>query len=229
MSAGTIARKLLGARFQPVGELYRSIFVDVDKIARFWAGHLPAGARCIEIGGGDGMMANALLRRRPDLSITMADVAQSVGAFLEERFAARTHVRPRTTVADLARETPRAEAIIIADVVHHVPAGGRESFFSDVRALCRASGCELLLIKDVEPGTLRGVLSLLSDRYVTGDREVSLLSTAEMVELVERALGGMLGELSTATPDAANYCIVANLKPEGERAPEPVARGSGQV
>lgn len=216
MSVGAMARRLLGSRFQPVGEFYRSLFMDIDKIAGFLAAQLPADARCVEVGGGDGMLTNAILQRRPDVHMTMIDVAAEIGAFLDPGLRDRVEMRADTSVNYLARAAPPLDAIIIADVVHHVPAMERQSFFANVRRLCLASGCRVLLVKDVEPGTPRGYLSLLSDWYVTGDRGVSLVPSRAMAALMRQSLAGMLAaDIATVTPDPPNYCLVARLQARG--------------
>jgi hypothetical protein len=65
MSIGSMARALLGKRWFPVvGGWYRSVFVDLARVVDGLP-DLPAAARVLHIGGGDGQMINILLARKP--------------------------------------------------------------------------------------------------------------------------------------------------------------------
>ncbi|HTI67146.1 MAG TPA: hypothetical protein VL460_06325 [Caulobacteraceae bacterium] len=65
MTPGQLARKALGPAFQPVGEAYRRVFVDMDKVTDWMIGHIPAGAHVLDVGGGDGYVVGQLLAKRP--------------------------------------------------------------------------------------------------------------------------------------------------------------------
>jgi len=212
MTPGALARRLLGSRFRAVGEVYRRVFVDLNKVADAMAAELPPGARCLDVGGGDGALAEVLLRRRPDLRITLIDLAADVGGFLSPAARERVEIRPATPLSELTAEGRAFDAVILADVMHHVPVDARAGFLGDLRAFCAASGCRLLIVKDVEPGGVRARLSYLSDHFITGDRNVSLIAAATVRARLEATLGGELLSVETTVPDAPNYCLVARLK-----------------
>jgi 16S rRNA G527 N7-methylase RsmG len=83
MTPGNLARRLLGPAFRPVGEAYRRIFVDMDKVADWMADRLPRSARVLDVGGGDGYVANLLLARRADIRVTLIDPSQEIGSFID--------------------------------------------------------------------------------------------------------------------------------------------------
>jgi hypothetical protein len=66
----------------------------------------------------------------------------------------------------------------------------------------------IILIKDVEPGYLKSMLGYWSDRYVTGDKAVSLISREQLTRVVNNSLGPMR---SRETPlfdvDKPNYAV----------------------
>lgn len=77
--------------------------------------HLPFGARVLDVGCGDGLLARTILRARPDL--------QFVGA--EPRPRRACHIR--YTCADGARlphQDGAFDAVLLVDVLHHTPRPG---------------------------------------------------------------------------------------------------------
>ena len=220
MTPGALVRRMLGPWFTPVGELYRRIFVDLERVVDVLEPQLPQGAHCLDLGGGDGLVSNMLLSRRPDLRMTLIDVAERVGGFIEPRFADRVALRPATPLARLTAEGFRCDVVLMTDVVHHVPLDQRASFFGDLAAFCRSAGAARLLVKDVEPGSLRAGLGVLSDKYVTGDRQVSLLPHARLRAALEHAFGpDGLERFEASFPDHPNYCAVIRLRATAGRPP----------
>jgi 2-polyprenyl-6-hydroxyphenyl methylase/3-demethylubiquinone-9 3-methyltransferase len=194
---GQIVRRLLGPAFKPVGELYRRIFVDMAKVADWMAERLPPNARVLDIGGGDGYVVELLLRRRPDIHVTMTDVAEKIGAFIQPAHRDRVTLLPATDAASLHGPF---DAITLADVVHHVPAPMQSEFLAMVGAVANRCGAKTVLIKDIRPGGLRALLALWGDMYITGDKSVCQLHDAAL------NLGGMQ-KAESAMPDFPNYCL----------------------
>jgi hypothetical protein len=202
---------LLGTRrSRVVGRAYRALFVDLSKVADILACEIPQGAHVLDIGGGDGEHLNGLLDLRPDLHVTTIDVAASMGTWIEARHKARVMRMPAT---DLRRyvtlDCPAPDAIIICDVVHHIPRDQRPAFFAEVAAsLDRWPGLRVI-IKDVQPGHLRSALGYLSDRFVTGDDNVSLVSRKELVELMQCSDHAIRWtETHLFARDSPNYALV---------------------
>ncbi len=187
MSLGSIARVILGKRWFPVvGSWYRAVFVDLEKVVDCLP-ELAPGAQVLDIGGGDGEMINILLRKRPAIQVTMLDLSPRLGLFLKPEFRQRVRILPSTSLRDYATtEYPIPDLVIVSDVVHHVPIEVRSSFFADLRQVLKGK-TTTLFVKDLEPGYFRSVLSLLADRYVSGDKKVSLVSRETVTTLVREA------------------------------------------
>jgi SAM-dependent methyltransferase len=197
MSPGQIARKILGPAFRPAGEAYRRIFVDMARVADWFAAQLPPNARVLDIGGGDGYVVNLLLERRRDVVVTMTDIAPQIGTFIAERNRSRVRLFPG---AEATAIDGQFDVITLADVVHHVPASQRGAFFSMLGAVANRTGANSFLIKDIRPGNLRAKLALWGDIYITGDRHVLQVPEGEI---------GIPGfhRTASAMPDFPNYCI----------------------
>jgi hypothetical protein len=211
MSLGSGVRALLGARLaRRAGRAYRSIFVDLDKEARALAEVLPANAHVLDVGGGDGEPLNHLLARRADLRITTIDPGDGVGRWIEAGYAARVTCLPRTTLeAYLASRRVQPDALLIADVMHHIPVDARHAFLKNVLTLLERKPALRIVVKDVEPGFVRSVLGYWSDRYVTGDRSVSPISRKDLVALFESVLGHLQHvEARLFADDRPNYVLV---------------------
>jgi hypothetical protein len=210
LSIGSTVRSVLGARgARAAGRLYRAIFVDLGAVAQAIEPELPANAHVLDIGGGDGEPLNALLDLRPDIQVTTIDLPAHVGEWIDARHAGRVVRRPATTLADYV-ETMHAppDAVLVSDVLHHIPSDRQASFVSDLVDLIRRRSGAVLVVKDVEPGHLRSRLGYWSDRYITGDRNVSLVSRQLLVGLVRACDPAIsVSETPLHAADAPNYAL----------------------
>lgn len=186
---------------------YRAIFVDLDRVAAKLAEVLPREANVLDIGGGDGELLNRLFALRPDVRVTMVDVAVSVGRFLDPDSQTRTTLIPATTIqAHLGSLQHKYDAAIVVDVMHHVALDQREDFVCAVSQALRPDA--LLLVKDVEPGHFRATLGFLCDKYISGDRGVVLISSAQVVAIADRLLPGSAPiEVGLFDIDRPNYLV----------------------
>jgi hypothetical protein len=201
---------LLGRRARALGRAYRALFVDLSTVAEVLASAIPNAAHILDVGGGDGEHLNGLLDLRPDLRVTTIDVAPAVGIWIEERHATRVVCMPATDLRRyVALNCPAPDALLISDVVHHIPPDQRPAFFADLaRGFDRWPGLRVI-IKDVEPGHLRSTLGYLSDRFVTGDRHVSPVPRQELIELMQRSHHAISwSETPLFTRDSPNYALV---------------------
>jgi cyclopropane fatty-acyl-phospholipid synthase-like methyltransferase len=215
VTPGALARKVLGKRgFHAVAAYYRGIFGDLAKVADAVSEHVPPGAHVLDIGGGDGAPLNYLLALRPDIRVTMIDLAATIGGAIEPVHASRVEIFPQTSIRDyLATGGVPPQAVLISDVLHHVPEAQRASFFADLHDVATYAGGVCLIVKDVEPKGFRAWLSYVADRYISGDRTVSLISQAELCALVEREFGPTAPTKTTLYQrDAPNYALVFGLR-----------------
>jgi hypothetical protein len=210
MSLGLTIRRVLGPRLAcRAGGCYRAIFVDLGKVAAAIAGVIPRGAHLLDIGGGDGQPLNYLLALRPDLRVTTLDPGPLVGQWIEARFDAQVTRLSGTGIAEyLAAGRADPDAILIADVLHPIPESARASFLRSIRVLLERVPQLRIIVKDVEPGSWRALLGFWADRYVTGDRNVSLISRDRLERLFIEALGPLRREdTGLFKTDWANYAI----------------------
>jgi 2-polyprenyl-6-hydroxyphenyl methylase/3-demethylubiquinone-9 3-methyltransferase len=201
LSPGQIMRRALGRHFKPVGDIYRRVFVNLNVIADFLDRELPNGAKVLDIGGGDGALVDRLLDRRPDLTVTMCDLAPSIGAFLSNANLAKVELLPAT---DLSSVQGSYDVVTISDVIHHVPVDGRDAFFKSLADSCERWACRKIILKDIEPGGIRATLSLLADRHITGDKHVVLFSRSDFTAMARRHFP--TAKRASALPDRPNYC-----------------------
>jgi Methyltransferase domain len=211
MAIGPLIRRFLGARLaRRAGEHYRAIFVDLAKVATALAAVIPRDAHLLDVGGGDGQPLNHLLSLRPDLTVTTLDPAPVVGQWIDPRYDGQVKRLPRTSLAEfVAYRQAHTDVILIADVMHHIPKSARREFLDSVEALLDRLPNLRIVVKDVEPGHWRALLGYWSDRYVTGDQNVSLISRDDVTHLFEAALGPLHREdTDLFKRDGPNYAIV---------------------
>jgi hypothetical protein len=207
---GPAIRRVLGARqARTLGRWYRAIFVDLAQEAAAVASVIPQDAHLLDVGGGDGEPLNPLLTLRSDIRITTIDPGPAVGLWIEARFDARVTRLPRTTLADyLAAGRPDPHAVLIADVVHHIPEAARAEFLAGLKVLLERVPRLRIIVKDVEPGSWRALFGYWSDRYVSGDAHVSPISRQRLVALLQEALGPLrYQETGLFQADRPNYAI----------------------
>jgi cyclopropane fatty-acyl-phospholipid synthase-like methyltransferase len=183
MSIGKVVRKVLGTkRFANVARSYRSFFLDIKKLTTTLDAIIPSNAKILDIGGGDGEVINQILTIRKDLKVTMIDLSPVIGNSLSSSVRARVKILPETSVKDLEnRNDIEFNTVIISDVIHHIPPTMRENFFLDIRSVCSlANHPVLIIIKDVQPGTLVSYMGYFSDRFISGDKNVSLTAQSEL-------------------------------------------------
>jgi hypothetical protein len=211
MALGPLIRRALGPRFaRRAGECYRAIYVDLAKVAASLAAVIPRDAHLLDVGGGDGQPINHLLWIRPDLTITTLDPARVVGQWIDPRYDGQVKRLPRTSLAEfVARPHAHPDVILIADVMHHIPKSARREFLDSVEVLLDRVPSLRIVVKDVEPGHWRALLGYWSDRYITGDQNVSLISRNDVTQLFEAALGPLHREdTDLFKKDRPNYAIV---------------------
>jgi hypothetical protein len=179
-------------------------------VAEVLAAAIPRNARVLDIGGGDGEPLNHLLALRSDLHITTLDPLAEVGQWIDARYSGRVTRLAHTSLAEyLAGNRADPDTLLIADVMHHIPPDARAEFLRSVRVLLDRLPRLRIIVKDVEPGQWRAQLGYWSDRYITGDREVSPISREDLVRLFEDYLGPLRREnTNLLATDEPNYAIV---------------------
>lgn len=204
MTTGKLVRNLVGPYERKLCALYRGVFINLDRVASQIAHAFPRNSKVIDVGGGDGELLNRLLRMRTDMRVVMLDLQSDIGRFLDDDVRPRVQVHGGTSMAEYrAAHGQDADAILISDVVHHVPVAMRESFFADAAALLKPGGT--IVVKDIEPHGFTARMSLLADRYISGDKAASLIGSHELVALVTRVTGLQASE--SMLSGGPNYAV----------------------
>ena len=212
MSLGSFVRHVLGPFEKTICSWYRAIFINLERCTEQLEKHIPPNSNVIDVGGGDGAVINFLLRARPDITVSMLDLRSSIGMFLDDDVRSRVTLYAGTSLSDFKMRTQAtADVLLVSDVVHHVAVGQRELFLAECGDLVAPSG--LLIIKDIEPSGFVAWLSRFVDRYVTGDRHVTLISSEQLRQMVEAD-----GRLEFLQPllderEAPNYAVAFQKKP----------------
>lgn len=195
---GPLVRRLLGKHFHLLGEPYRRIFVDMPKVVHCMLLHIPPSARILDVGGGDGYVADLILSHRPDVTAAIIDVSDDVGSYVKPQNRQRVEFHPAT---DVSHVTGTFDIITLSDVLHHVPEAVRDGFLNAIVEMAERVGCQTIVVKDIEPGGLRAKLALWADLYITGDKSVSQVSQDSITfPGFQRIVADM--------PDFPNYCLV---------------------
>jgi len=182
MGMGTYVRHRLGRFEIPAANLYRSAFINLRSLADQIAAVAPA-KRILEVGCGDGCLAQQLNRVYPDASYLGIDVAPTAGR-LYRGDPAWAEFRTVAVQELVAEEPDPFDLVLLVDVIHHVPAEIRDEVLRCSADLVREGGH--LMVKEFERN--RGPyyrLTYAADRYVTGDKGVRFLTMPELRVMVE--------------------------------------------
>lgn len=206
MGFGTAVRHRLGRWEAPASELYRSAFINLDDLAASLASLGPA-KRILEIGCGEGAMAERLCQVYPDAEYLGIDISGQPGRMFQGD-RSRATFRTMSSTELLAESPGTFDLVTIVDVVHHVSDDLRPQVLRDAAALTAPDG--LLAVKEWEQG--RGIAHLIAytaDRYVSGDAEVRFMPSAELRELVASALPDFRLVCESRIPPRRNNLLLA--------------------
>ena len=205
MSIGARVRRAFGSHERRISELWRAMFVDLDAwtaLCRRWA---PDARRILEIGCGEGYSTERLVAQWPDARIDAIDIADSIGRLYA---GPPNPVRFRKVYAEeLAAESPGAyDLIVLADVLHHVPAPAREVLLRSAGTLLARGGT--LAFKAWERNrTPVYYAAWAADRWLTGDR-VAYLTRKEASALLANVFGAeAIIEQTWVRPWRNNYAL----------------------
>jgi 2-polyprenyl-3-methyl-5-hydroxy-6-metoxy-1,4-benzoquinol methylase len=207
-SPGPRIRRLFGPYERTVAEAYRRIFVDLDEFAARMHAWVPHAHKILEVGCGEGAMTERLVRTYPAASVTGIDITPNVGRLFRGPGSAVTF-RQETVEAMAAREPAAFDLIVLADVIHHVPAGSRHSLMRAIEQALAPNG--RLVFKDwiVSAAPIHW-LSLMSDRHLTGDN-VAYCTMEEIDALLTGVFGpGKVRQTNTVPPWRNNLMFLVH-------------------
>lgn len=205
-SIGASIRRAFGPYERQVSEIYRRCFIDLEDLAgciRDWT----APTSILEIGCGEGALAERLVRDFPDAHYTGVDVIPHLGRMFD---GPQSRVEFRQIPAEeLAQECPNAfDLVVINDVLHHVPDSLRVGILEAAKDLLCDGGT--LVFKDwVRRFTPIHLACYVADVYIGGDRNVRYMALSEQRRLLENCFGSdnLIEERSIA-PWSQNLAIL---------------------
>jgi|ERR1700677_1375415 2-polyprenyl-3-methyl-5-hydroxy-6-metoxy-1,4-benzoquinol methylase len=206
LSPGARVRRLFGPYEHTVAETYRRIFVNLDEFAARTHAWVPRAAKILEVGCGEGAMTERLVRAYPDAFVTAIDITPKVGRLF--RGPASSVTFRQETVEELARREPAGfDLVVLADVIHHVPAAARHSLIEAIRQAMAPNGS--LVFKDwIVSSSPIHLLSLMSDRYLTGD-DVAYPTMAVLDAMLAGVFGpGKIRQTNTVPPWRNNVMLL---------------------
>lgn len=206
MSMGRKIRRSLGRFERPAAELYRSFFVNLDSFSnriRHWAD----AENILEIGCGEGALAERLVRDFPTARYLGIDIIADVGRLYQGE-------RSRATFLEIdsqrlaAMQPATFDLVVINDVLHHVPYEKRLGLLSASRQLLSSDGS--LVLKDWILGqSIIHYACYIADVYIGGDKSVRYMSLYEQRSMLNSVFGhsGIIAE-ATIPPWQHNHAFL---------------------
>jgi 2-polyprenyl-3-methyl-5-hydroxy-6-metoxy-1,4-benzoquinol methylase len=208
-SIGATIRRAFGPYEPHVAEAYRRIFINLDDLSRrirSWC----APQAIVEIGCGEGALADRLMRDFPTASYLGIDIIPHLGRLYsgpKDRASFR-----QVTAEDLAaQEGGKFDLVVINDVLHHVPVDERAGLL--VAAGRLTAPCGHVIFKDwIRRPTPIHAACYVADALVGGDRSVRYMPMSEQRELIEAAFGaGVIADEASVAPWRHNHVFL--IKP----------------
>jgi 2-polyprenyl-3-methyl-5-hydroxy-6-metoxy-1,4-benzoquinol methylase len=194
---GPAVRRRLGRFETTVAEAYRTVFFNVDDFGRVTRSLVPSAARILEIGCGDGSVADRVSRLYPLADYTGIDIAPEPGRRFQGDCTRVTFAK--VTSGELRSSLPEAfDLILIVDVLHHIPADDdRASVIADAVAMLAPQGT--LLVKEWEViAGLPYAAGYLADRFVSGDKLVRYMDWTTLTSIISRGAPELIPAWSTS-------------------------------
>jgi len=185
-SLGATIRRMFGPYERQIAELYRSIFINLDSLAEFIRTQTQP-TRILEIGCGEGALAERIARDFPDTPYLGIDIVPQTGRLYDGPLGT-TDFRV-ITAQELAEESPgKYGLVIINDVMHHVVDPLREEILQAAKTLLEPDG--LLLMKDwIRRSTPIHAAVYVADVYIGGDRNVRYMPLQEQRDMINEVFG----------------------------------------
>ena len=151
---------------------------------------LSQGPRILEVGVGDGLVAQHISECCPESSMLGIDVCVQPGRMFtgdSDRVSFR-----RQSVHELLLEEPEPfDLVLLLDVLHHVPESERDAIVEACGRLT-APGGHFVVKESCRVFSPAYPFFVLADRWIGGDWGVSFLTEAEVEQLVVGTIDGAI-------------------------------------
>src|SRR5688572_26778531 len=130
MAIGAKVRSLFGPLEAPVTDLYRAFFVDLNLQIQQVKRWVLQAANILEIGCGEGAIAQKIVAQYPDAKYTGIDITPRAGR-LYRGDRSRVRFECATAADHASSHAGEYDLILMCDVLHHVPWDQHASILSD--------------------------------------------------------------------------------------------------
>ena len=205
-SIGSTVRRAFGPYERQVADWYRRIFIDLDDWARQireWVNP----TSILEIGCGEGALAEHLARDFPDAKYLGIDVTPRLGRLYEN--PPRSVSFRQVTAQELARESKgQFDLVVMSDVLHHIPQAIRPEILAAARDLVSEGGH--FILKDwVRRPTLIHAMNYFADVYIGGDKNTHYMRLHEQRDLILATFGhGTIRQEAAIAPWTHNHAFL---------------------
>jgi 2-polyprenyl-3-methyl-5-hydroxy-6-metoxy-1,4-benzoquinol methylase len=206
MRPGPMIRQLFGPYERTVAEVYRHIFVNLDDFAQLIFTWVPRAQRILEVGCGEGAMTERITRIYPSASVTAIDIIPKVGRMFRGDRSNVTFCQ-ESVEAVAGRQPASFDLVILADVIHHVPADARRSLMCGIDQAMTPDGSFIFKDWIITKRPIHWLCGV-SERYLTGD-EVSYLTMPIIEGLVVDPFGpNTIRKTTTVRPWDNNVAVL---------------------
>ena len=206
---GPFIRKNLGAFEIPASKLFRSLFFSVNEFSDSLEG-LNEVQSILEVGAGDGVIAEKLVERFPNADYFGIDIASNPGRLYRGDPSCVRFMQ--IDLVDLDQDE-QFDLVLFVDVLHHIPTELRRTFLVEAISKVRDGG--YLMIKDwCSEIDLITYVQYFFERHITGDKSVRYFTENEWNWLLGDVLekeGVLLSEVRIA-PHKNNFVKIFRVR-----------------
>jgi 2-polyprenyl-3-methyl-5-hydroxy-6-metoxy-1,4-benzoquinol methylase len=175
MPVGEWVRRRLGPYEAVAAEAYRRPFINLDDL-RDTLAVLPGVRRILEVGSGEGAVADRLCAAFPTATYLGVDIIGEPGRLFR---GPRNRVEFRRVLVEDLPADDTFDMVLFVDVLHHVPVDQRRSILASAHSHVRRGG--YLAVKDWEGSrSPMNALWFIADRYVAGDANIRSFAPGEL-------------------------------------------------
>lgn len=205
MPIGPTVRRMLGPLDSLAASAYRRAFFSIDAFVDEVASATPAPQAILEVGAGEGAVAEGVLARNPEARYLGIDIAGVPGRLFS---GDRSRASFRLLDVQSLPADDRYDLVLLVDVLHHVRPAHRVAVVQ--HALGHVAPAGMMIVKEWERRkNLAFAAGYFSDRIISGDRGVSFMSGDELLALLHSAAPSAEVSFRTRLPPRANNIVVS--------------------
>jgi 2-polyprenyl-6-hydroxyphenyl methylase/3-demethylubiquinone-9 3-methyltransferase len=205
-------RRALGPLEPAAIRTYRGAFIDLGSLAVTIASVAPNAKRILEIGCGDGVLAEAIREVLPRSQFVGIDPGMDDPGRMFGGDRSDVEFRPVTTTDLIKEGVAPFDLVVICDVLHHVAEGQRDVLLFDAAELTAPGGTVAVKDWELRKGFGSSV-AYYADRYISGDRTVRFMPLTEIDELIDAAMPGWPRTCEARIPPRRANVLVTLRRP----------------